>query len=167
MKTKKQSHGCLRRNAFTLIEMLIVIAIIGVLAALIIVSVSGTRGKANATRAKADMAQIRNAVERAYSVDGCSSFNFTNAGTGNKTTLTCGGTDYLDIQLPPTGTYTLSFVGSTANCSNVGTTAWAKTACPVSGLTSYSLSATNDGGTFGYTCSKNGCGCTTSSCDTD
>ena len=41
MKTKKYSKG------FTLVELLVVIAIIGILAAVVLVSLSSSRGKAN------------------------------------------------------------------------------------------------------------------------
>jgi len=153
------------RKAFTLIEMLIVIAVIGILAAIIIISVSGTRGKANATRSKADMQQIKNSIERAYSVEGCTTFDFTNAGTGNKATITCGGANYSDIQLPPSGTYTLT-IGA---CVDTGSTSWTKSGtCPTTTAAfggAYTLTATNAGGTFGYTCNQTGCSCTTASCD--
>jgi len=153
------------RKAFTLIEMLIVIAVIGVLAAIIITSVSGTRGKSNATRAKADLAQIRSVIERAYSVDGCSTFNLTN--TGNKATISCGGTDYSDIQLPSAGTYTITI----GTCADTGGTSWTRSGtCPTTAAAftgAYTLTATNDGGTFGYTCTQTGCSCTTASCDSD
>jgi len=150
-----------KNRAFTLIEMLIVIAVIGILAAIIIISVSGTRGKANAVRAKSDMANIKNAVEKAYSVDGCSTLNFTN-GAGNKATLSCGGTNYVDLQLPPAGTYTLT-VGT---CVDTGTTSWtASGTCPTASATSYTLRATNAGGTFDYSCTPTGCSCAVASCD--
>jgi prepilin-type N-terminal cleavage/methylation domain-containing protein len=166
-KNNKKLTKSKMRKAFTLIEMLIVIAVIGILSAIIIMSVSGTRGKANATRAKADMESIKNAVERAYSVEGCSTFDFTNAGAGNKATLTCGGTSYTDIQLPPNGTYTLT-VGT---CVNTGGTSWTKSGtCPTTAASftgAYTLTAANAGGTFSYACTQTGCGCTTASCDSN
>ena len=167
MKEKNKFNYVLKKvvikRAFTLIEMLIVIAVIGILAAIIIVSVSGTRGKANAVRAKGDFAQIKNAIEKSYSVNGCSTFNFSNPG-GNKATLSCG-TDSVDIQLPPAGTYTLT-VGT---CTETGTTSWATSGtCPttVAAFTgTYTLRATNAGGTFDYSCTQTGCSCATASCD--
>lgn len=58
-----------RRNAgFTLIELLIVIAIIGILAALIIVSLSGARAKAKDTKIKNNLASITSILSQ-YHVD--------------------------------------------------------------------------------------------------
>jgi len=150
-------------KGFTLIEMLIVIAVIGILAAIIIVTVSGTRGKANATRAKADMTQIKSAIERAYSVEGCETFTFANV--GNKTTISCGGTAYTDIQLPPAGTYRLT-VGT---CVNTGNTSWTVSGtCPTTAAAftgAYSLVVTGGSLSGDYTCSETGCWCQSGACD--
>ncbi len=60
----KQSK--LFQQGFTLIELLVVIAIIGILSSFAVVSLSGTRIKARDALRKADMAQIRTALNLYY-----------------------------------------------------------------------------------------------------
>ena len=70
------------RNGFTLIELLIVMTIIGVLVALSLFALSGTRESARDGRRKADLETIRSALEL-YKSD-CNSY--VNA-SGNVTTV--------------------------------------------------------------------------------
>ncbi|MDI9325560.1 MAG: type II secretion system protein [Alphaproteobacteria bacterium] len=51
-----------KRNAFTLIELLIVVAIIGILASIVIVTLTGQTDKANAARAKANSRSVLSAI---------------------------------------------------------------------------------------------------------
>lgn len=57
-------------KGFTLIELMIVIAIIGVLTSIGIVSFSGARAKANDTKRRAELKQIQTALEAYYNDNG-------------------------------------------------------------------------------------------------
>jgi len=60
---KIKSYFSNKSKAFTLVELLVVLAIIGILASIIVVSLQTTRTKARDTRRKADMEAIRGALE--------------------------------------------------------------------------------------------------------
>jgi prepilin-type N-terminal cleavage/methylation domain-containing protein len=62
MKQKKQSQ-----KGFTLIELLVVISIIGILSSFAVVSLNSARNKARDALRKADMTQIRTALNLYYS----------------------------------------------------------------------------------------------------
>lgn len=57
----------MRKNAFTLLELLVVIGIIGILVALATVSYSSTQRSGRDTKRKQDMIAIQNALEQYYS----------------------------------------------------------------------------------------------------
>ncbi len=61
MKTRMQKN---RRNAFTLVELMVVVVILGILAATILPNLVGTTGDAKVGAAKADVAELEAAVER-------------------------------------------------------------------------------------------------------
>jgi prepilin-type N-terminal cleavage/methylation domain-containing protein len=59
--------SCGRKSpGFTLVELLAVIAIIGILTGIIMVNIGGLRAKARDARRKADLSQIQNALELYY-----------------------------------------------------------------------------------------------------
>jgi prepilin-type N-terminal cleavage/methylation domain-containing protein len=58
------------KKAFTLIELLVVIAIIGLLSSIVLVSMSGVRGKARDAKTKSDVNQISLAMQLYYDTNG-------------------------------------------------------------------------------------------------
>ena len=58
------------RGGFTLIEILIVIAILGLLASIVLVGLGGARAKARDARRIADLRGVQNALEVYYSARG-------------------------------------------------------------------------------------------------
>jgi len=60
----------MNKKGFTLIELLVVIAIIGLLATIVMVSLNTARTKARDTKRKADIRQIRLALEMYYDTNG-------------------------------------------------------------------------------------------------
>ncbi len=70
------------RKAFTLVELLVVISIIGLLSAIATVSLGSARTKAKATRAIADLRQINTALQMYYDANGkypCFDHDFSDA----------------------------------------------------------------------------------------
>jgi len=62
MKAVK-THTALRQQGFTLIEVMIVVAILGILATLVVVNVAGNTDKALVTATKSDLQSIKQALD--------------------------------------------------------------------------------------------------------
>lgn len=155
-----------KSKAFTLLEMLVVIAIIGILATLIIFSLAGTRQKSAAAKAKADMAQLRSALEKASGADGCLAMTFVNSGNGAVLRCTTTNTDYATAQAPAFGAYSLTVNGCSVSSNSSST--WGTPSGCGTGVapTSYSFQASGLSGGATYTCSMAGCVCSSGTCDT-
>lgn len=86
---KENMKNNLPKKGFTLVEILLVVAIIGVLSTLVLINVGGYTKKARDSQRLSDMRQIQNALEQYYT------FNFSYPGPvsswGEGTT--CGGWD--------------------------------------------------------------------------
>jgi len=134
--TKKiAGNGRPARRAFTLIELLTVIAIIGVLAALLFPAFSGVNRQATLNRAKAEMAQLETAIDRYKAA-----YGFYPPGNGNAsypainqlyyeltgtTNLPNGAIETLDgnSQITPGAVGTVFNVGGFMNCDSTNASA--------------------------------------------
>lgn len=67
-----------RISAFTIVELLVIIAVIGVLASIVLVAYNGTQARARDTQRKNDLARMADALEVYYSDYG----NFVETGSG-------------------------------------------------------------------------------------
>lgn len=159
----------LKQKAFTLVEMLVVVAIIGILTTIVVVSVAGGRKKALATKAKADMIELQKGFEMAAS-EGCRTIKFdTAAATGGSLTCASGtgsGKIYANIKSAPQGiTYSVKI--GTTTVTMVADAAWSANIAAATINSGYTFSAAgfstgtfscNDGST---TATVPGCSCDT------
>ncbi|MFH1182653.1 MAG: type II secretion system protein, partial [Candidatus Moraniibacteriota bacterium] len=139
-----------KKSGFTLIEMLIVIAIIGILSAVVIFAISGTRQKAAATRAIADMTSLKQAAEMA-SVEGCTSYQIDTLGGSSVLACTApAAKNYATYAAPAGATYVIDLDTTVAGTTTTATS------------TSQPFSFTAQGfsnNTATYTCVPSGCYC--------
>lgn len=91
----------MRKNGFTLLELLIVIAIIGILASISFVALNGARTQGRDSRRKSDLETIRSALEL-YKAD-CNQYPASSSwpSVGNALTGTCTGGSNTYLQKRP------------------------------------------------------------------
>jgi len=131
-------------------EMLIVIAVIGILAAIVIYAVSGTRQKAAATRSIADMANLKQAAELA-AAEGCTSYQINVIGGSSVIACTAPtAKDYATYSAPTGATYVIDLDTTVAGTTTTATAPGQPYSFVAQGF---------NGGTATYTCASSGCYC--------
>lgn len=102
----------IKKLGFTLIELLIVIAIIGIIAALLVTNFAGARGRANDAKKKGNLKELNTALHLYYTnyhiypnAAGNNGFNFYACGVGGQqkctTSFIADGSQYMS-KLPQT-----------------------------------------------------------------
>ncbi len=117
----KRAHRRLRKNkGFTLIEVLIVVAIIGVLAAVIIPNFTGLVGSGETEAGKAELITIQTAMDTMMAKDGLTSVTAVTTATSNMGSFPSSSAalypDYLR-NATAKGTYTCTISGLVSQAS--------------------------------------------------
>lgn len=117
------------KKGFTLVEILVVVAIIGLLSSVFVIGLSGVRSRGRDTKRLADIKQVQNAMELYYAkcgyypggVDGTGNCNTTDPTTwgGLSTTLTTAGIGVAKIPVDPTVGKTYYYAFDTARQSYI------------------------------------------------
>jgi len=149
-----------KTNGFTLIEMLIVVAIIGIIATIALISVTRARKRAVATKGKAAMVEMVKGMEMAAS-EGCRYVDFTK-GSG-EAVLGCNGTtvSYATVPGAPGGlSYAVNVDGSEVTSSGE-TGEWSGSIVKKSTSGTYIFTVSGFENAESFTCTEAaGCKCT-------
>lgn len=97
----------LNRKGFTLIEILVVVAIIGILAGVVLVGLRGTGPQARDSRRAADLKQVQNGLELYYNKN--NRYPAAADWTALKTALTAGNLGIRNIPQDPTNNATYRY----------------------------------------------------------
>jgi len=115
----------LRRKGFTIVELLIVIVVIGILAAITIVAYNGVQSKAQSSKITSDLLILDKAISAARVNEGKPLFNITGSGyTAGSCATAPSGTDLTDRTITIVNTCWVAYISfldkvSTASGINV------------------------------------------------
>lgn len=88
------------KKGFTLIELVVTVAIIGILSSIVLVSMTSSRAKGRDGRRLSDINQIKSGLDLYFS----SGTGYPDLSTWNSGNLSCASVDYLFIPKDPLGT---------------------------------------------------------------
>jgi type IV pilus assembly protein PilA len=139
-----------KEQGFTIVELLIVIVVIGILAALVITTFTGIQQKARNTERQTDIKAIHGQVEAYYAQNGRypTLDNMNNVSPTDFRTVNMKGLDEEALTDPKGGGSTTLAAAPAANVYSYAVTATGGGACDNStnDCAEYTLTATNEGG---------------------